>query len=166
MAPLPQLPTDNLYKFLALTGLVLVVTSGYLNFEALTKWEKVEFAFGRSADRALSRVKQASSVVDSFQNTRKADSALNALQSVFDSEKAVDDSIIKLHTTERAEWKALLETHFLDWMWYSGWVLPVSGFSLWYWKVQRFQDRQLAAQTVTDERKNRKGAIGGMHSQL
>ncbi|MDP4199477.1 MAG: hypothetical protein Q8922_02885 [Bacteroidota bacterium] len=158
MAPLPQLPTDNLYKFLALAGVALVLVSGYLQIQAGIVEDRWERDITSKTQILANEVKAMSDTYN--RDTAKADSAMLAQKPAWDLAVHRSDSILNEHLNEWWPWKLALETRVIDlWMWWIGWILTLGGFWLWYWKVQRFKDRKLKARTEARERKNVKAAF-------
>jgi hypothetical protein len=163
---LPNLPTDNLYKFLALFGLALLISSNVIYFL---------FA-DRLVDKAQTYLRDSSIVLYDQKMTRqdKTDIQIKLnelkiqLQSARVKEKQkilndiqIEQTIINTDTTKlegisktiidinyslNSEWfKA--QAAYVIWILYigtyGGLSLSIVGFILWYIKLQRYQDKLL-----------------------
>jgi hypothetical protein len=149
---LPQFPTDNMYKFMAIFGLTIalgsyVVVDWRVSNKALEKIsldrEKLKYETERSYDSDVMKaygdqideidkeknpdLKQISELTEIYDKTAQQ-YFQNEKNKVLDSEyKNVDDDIKLLNNA-------------LKYGIIVGSVLTVIGFILWYFKLQRYQD--------------------------
>jgi hypothetical protein len=114
---IPTPPTDNLYKFLAISGVILVAVS--LFTPAVVENE--------GQDRGTPLKKD---LTDFLKRTK--------------DESGHERELIKLIgdvVRHDLRYKQYIER--LSSLFYWGGGIAAVGFSLWYWKIQRFQDRIL-----------------------
>ncbi len=145
MITVPTLPTDNLYKFLALAGLVIVVLSDVLQnarmsainekLDALRVEAAGTDAESKSIDADLARGSALTSHERELLWQRRREHTLHLAES--GARLAIVDRLI----TEQHDiqvWSDVASA--------IGAVLMILGFGLWYHKVQVYQDRLLRAQ--------------------
>lgn len=162
-------PTDNLYKFVALTGFVLVIVS--LGLPLVTTWD-IERRVARTKAKArwsmtkmwvvAPKAERASNLVTKMNaaGDTASDSTVAAWQqeiealdlqrlsdrSQFERERLLDFiSELQDITADNAESKILLRrlkaiNRFTSIGLIVGLLLTISGFVLWYYKTQRHQD--------------------------
>ncbi len=160
---LPQPPTDNLYKFLAIGGLLIIVLPLYyiINREAVlnekirstlhgVKIDSIEWEFME---------KDAEKMYYSIDTTKLKDSPTYAI----DMRRTVDSLESKSRTRERATVKLAADTDFiissrkeLDKLEQIGLTIMIfglllsgAGFTLWYFRVQKYVDRALKEEAVS-----------------
>lgn len=164
----PSLPTDNLYKFIALSGFVLGVLSwGYLiiqidgqeiamveinaavdGIEAETESNAAGI---ESLARELGLSLTAEGIADNFKGDRadllklqlRAEAQALRLAAVKERRQNVrlrsDLEAAKLRRTKRLLWPLII-------LGTVGFGLSIFGFFLWYFRVQRYQDQVLKAE--------------------
>ena len=169
---IPTLPTDNLYKFMALAGLALYglgffYPSHYMeqtlreqaNVSAVLSKAEVK---GGEARRSGEDAKSAALAVDAALRRRESDKVLTRLAQQFSEVQrrhaaVVDelglllreaDSLRILNETSKARAESLVKVGNLVVPF--GAVVSILGFALWYVRVQRFQDALIARQSRTD----------------
>lgn len=111
MNGLPTPPTDNLYKFLAISGLVLLICAGFGLFLEVQRWEKLKYEDMRREylTNASEKTLMENQLLDlEGKQILRSNVALQGLASV----------------------GMLL-----------GMLVAVAGFVLWYWKAQQYQDQ-------------------------
>ena len=150
----PKLPTDNLYKFVALSGLVLLMGAGYLRITPQMQLHRDVAALNseitslnsisaRLADdvKSLAPDSKGPFIVNGvlYETTIEARAALHVKQ------LEVNDLAAKFRLQQEVL-KASSDN--LETLWYGtqaaqwlGFLLMVGGFTAWYFKVQRYQDR-------------------------
>ncbi len=149
---IPSLPTDNLYKFLAFSGLLLILISTLgapysklILMESLMKAstdleiykaevdflsEKTKILEDKKKNKTLSNSKLISATEDLRDNTHKIKISQIRATNAFSLEKA------KLESLEILEEYQLVGLVF-------GYLLASFGFVLWYAKVQKISDIRL-----------------------
>ncbi len=145
---IPTIPTDNLYKFMALTGVVLVIGSFILVwFKAERSQELLrEYKQGAALIEAKIEIAELSDLLD--QESRKRIGKSSELR----REVGVDRA--KLVVIEE-ELKLILEDKlmymvFLIVSQVVGFSLSIVGFKLWYERVQKYQDIILRRQGTSE----------------
>jgi hypothetical protein len=144
----PSPPTDNLYKFVAISGVVLLIG-------APVYWTSYELQLQeRETEAWASLIKQVSvpgeyffpPKADGTPEAAKAHEKWEALKRIVDAQEADNFRIRRrLHDLERFE--VLVTT--LAWTFgMLGLFLSMLGFRLWYVRVQRPQDRLLLKQAA------------------
>lgn len=123
--PIPSLPTDNIYKFMAIGGIILLLTGHFASFSAGTRTQEL-----------AAQVIQAKAIAEIYAKT--------------DSQKA--ELALAESMGAEAEWEFLLRAKwgYLAWLEFTFWaglLLSITGFVLWYFRVQRHLDKLLVAQT-------------------
>jgi len=140
---IPSPPTDNLYKFLAVSGVVLIVACMYQT--AINKEDLLEDWVRHSNEQ------KAESWARSLElfATGKPDARDMALLLIEQAKTAFSDESkqIKSHYEFRnAELKRRKE--IFDFGVNVGSVMGAVGFFLWWFRVQRFQDSQLRTDAI------------------
>ena len=130
---LPNLPTDNLYKFMALSGLFLIIFSFTL----------VLLQANRSQDihRELKRL---STIMElkNFQNERDKKLGENIVENLGQSRKLLEE--LKFILEQKPKYMAFFVIFMLI-----GVILSITGFQLWYSRVQRYQDILIKNQALS-----------------
>jgi hypothetical protein len=190
--PLPKLPTDNLYKFVALTGLTLIALAVYLTGRTAESMSEKLAPIARSTAVAKHKYEQLDKVFSAArqesEELRKATAALRAeFNAIVDdrdltlaqkkaravgiqerNDKLEERSLrlqgeMKPHEAEVDAASDLLaeagadlegvrpfrdETIWIERICWALYLLGVAcaawGFTFWYLKVQKFQDKALA----------------------
>jgi len=117
---LPSLPTDNLYKFMALSGIILIISSFFI--------------FWKQADRSQELLRELKAGL--------------ALENTYSDNRRSDLSNLKLKV-EELELLIKFRPWYIAFLLISqiiGWFLSIIGFRLWYSRVQKHQDIILAEQ--------------------
>jgi hypothetical protein len=127
-----SVPTDNVYKFAAIFGLVMVIASfwGIITQTSLTN----EIVLVSAPEIA----------------------SLEANQSPTPSEKAKLDMLKKRKEAAIEDRKGISD--LCSKMAGLGTAVSLVGFFFWYWMIQRHQDRLLKLQVIEAERKEREAA--------
>ncbi len=157
-----SLPTDSLYKFMAMSGLVILFISVFFPF-----YLKKQFVFklyDLRRDHNLTKTKIANlreefRILKASYMQTKADGGLGAEDLFQKSDKAIDEqkSIDILIENNECEVKKMeyLAGSVKMMNWFSaigiltGLTLTISGFSLWYIRLQIFVDGAVASGTVS-----------------
>jgi hypothetical protein len=134
MITLPSLLTDNLYKFIAISGLVLIVTS------AVIIW---------SHDKTLTSILQEQTRRTSLL-AAEGNKVINGQASVEQKKAEIAQTEAELESGYKVFDIALGTANFYGFLAIGlelvGLLATVIGFWLWYARVQVHQDRILAAQ--------------------
>jgi len=145
MLELPQPPTDNIYKFFAIFGLVLFLASGLLCWEQVQQRVLIESEIEHLSQQIAYNLKLPDSLIlDTGKVLRNA---------------SPEDKAKTTRINELKERRADLTVPF--WLLLavgmlgvaSGLVLMVKGFRLWYDRAQTYQDQVLRAQAENDAKK-------------
>ena len=153
---IPTIPTDNLYKFLALGGLLLVVTSVLFPFyqqtELSLKKNEVEVAFEKLSLKVEALNSRNKSLLDSEMNHGPPPKDIDEKQKIRDRE--YKEQKVEVEGKKRALiiFKEDLEfyLHYKIIGITVGGFLSLIGFILWYFLVQRPIDIKLRALNVID----------------
>ncbi|MGO8989285.1 MAG: hypothetical protein ACLQGU_14740 [bacterium] len=117
---LPGLPTDNLYKFMALSGIILIISSFYI------VWKHSD-----RSQQLLRELNASLAVENTNSDNRRSDL----------SDLKLKSEELKFILKEKPWYMTfLLISQFM------GLVLSIVGFRLWYLRVQKYQDIILAKQ--------------------
>jgi len=117
---IPSLPTDNLYKFMALSGIILIISSFYI------VW--------KHADRSQELLRELNAGL--------------AVENTYSDNRGSDLPNLKLKL-EELKFILKEKPSYMTFLLISqiiGWVLSIIGFVLWYLRVQKYQDIILAEQ--------------------
>ena len=136
---IPKIPTDNLYKFMAITGLIFFLSSpillGTLFYFTVMKITQIEYNF---------RILEAKAMVEETELKRRGDSSISP-------EKYLNLKTQLIDIRRKAQ-----ELNFLVSMGYiagiaiillgaGGLVATIYGFGLWFQRLQVFQDQKIRA---------------------
>jgi hypothetical protein len=180
MSPLPssieplKAPTDNLYKVVAISGLLLAVVTGYymasLIQEVRTRMIDVQGDLAildakvRWLDQQADSHDRALAVLEQMRRAGKTPSRalIEKSEREADALAAASRESQDLQTRIRGA-RARVHSYIELFQEYRRWFLAgtslgmgisILGFMLWYWKLQRHQDRALARSASTlDQRK-------------
>jgi hypothetical protein len=117
---LPSLPTDNLYKFMALSGIVLIISSSFI------VW--------KHADRSQELLREVNAGL-AVEKTNSDDQGSHLSNMKLKLEE------LKLILKDKPWYMAFLLISQII-----GGFLSIIGFRLWYLRVQKYQDIILAEQ--------------------
>ncbi len=149
-------PTDNLYKFLFIAGVLLTITGlvvpSYLQQQRL---ESSYILIKESAERNRSAILQLGTIAMNDPEMKDRQRRVEALQSMSQSVKEMDKSEKNFLAYEFKLRDEIVskQLHLLDWCIALGIGLILIGGILWYHKTQKYQDRMLIAQTKEIEEK-------------
>jgi hypothetical protein len=139
--PLPTFPTDNLYKFIALSGLticVLCLFAGLLSERDLAlRMAEIEGMI-RVADAEKQRF-DAAGIPLSTMEPRNAFIEQRLLRHLENLEKAGKANEISRELLRQQ----MLSRRWLGGGFIFGGIVAQIGFSLWYWRLQRYQDARV-----------------------
>lgn len=138
--PTPTVPTDNLYKFLAVFGLILAIFGTLIpNFLSLQyvednkqRWESFDKAYPQAEAiiKELPDVEPGMVMYRGKRHSRHTATLLEAWSVNSTQETYFDERLEHFN-------HAIKTSNLMTW---GGGLLSVLGFVLWYWKVQRYQD--------------------------
>lgn len=162
MLTVPTPPTDNLYKFMAFTGAILIVVSQVGPALALrqtidrisTFADETSKRVSEFADRQVSLNKEfaeARAKVKEWNDQARADDKFRS-ESLEYARRMADAPMEILKVKAEILSKSVspeLRSHLaaLQRCGYAGWALAATGFCLWWWKIQRLQDRILVSES-------------------
>jgi hypothetical protein len=140
-----NLPTDNLYKFMALAGLAIFVFMIYFSFmRGIELREKMnEILLERSilkveitqSERILTRLKENQNpTVEEFKDLIKIYSDIERRSAILEEKTSILNQLMD-YTDWLYNIRAILFIVSL--------FLTVLGFLLWYYRIQRYQDKAL-----------------------
>jgi hypothetical protein len=153
---LPSIPTDNLYKFMALTGVFMVVTMSVMLIFRLDQiaQQNTEVSLGKEA--LMYHTAQFQSQLDQAKKSGDPE-----LQKKFDEgyKPLIEESLRLRQKSDFADLSvastkrllSILPTVFI-----SGVLLATAGFVLWYLRLQRYQDRIVQKEALDAHKKNAK----------
>jgi len=139
--PVPPLPTDNLYKFMAIIGVVttalsILAPASVGRTIALQQFEiERDLSLLEAEQRRIETLPPEQEMAEHDQHAREL---RRNLEEVKYKNRVLEYSIWTLRL-----WKAAAAMGIVG-----GLLLSVSGFWLWYTRLQRFQDRALAEQAA------------------
>jgi hypothetical protein len=116
--PSPPLPTDNLYKFMAIAGIVAAISCAYFGINILLDLQESTWEVSAQTKVLLAR----------------GDAEAEEMEALVQE--------LELLRKKRDELEPLSE--FLAKVAGFSLALSVLGFILWYWRVQRFLDKELS----------------------
>ena len=148
-----QPPTDNLYKFMAVFGLVIIVTSAVLLQKSADSYidSSIEssYVFAKSVDASIADNHRRMALLDRLGEAAKAnDTALfNELKFQLNSSPLVSAQSPEWKKQERMSDVLLQRAEQAISLGFVGVLLgaglSIAGFRLWYLRVQRYLDQQL-----------------------
>ncbi len=166
---IPNLPTDNLYKFIALSGVIIMIASVvlYLNQynilrndinELETEEIKTnhEITYGEEDSKNLSKkvfglseriekIKNSKDEITIKQNTEELENELNRLTKITRSLKLNNELFgHKLKIAAKKNSTLFTITIFLSVFFLCGFFMAFGGFSKWYHFVQKISDEKIA----------------------
>ena len=152
---LPPLPTDSLYKFLALSGAVLFGLSLYLAVSLmkayLARYDKVAF----DADFLTARATWLTSRIEKAKASGKIEA--HELEYIIENMPMMEESRAAFNTAHDRlnawEKRARIVTIVLILLAVAGGSLAAFGFRLWYDRVQRYEDVILQERAATSKEK-------------
>lgn len=144
----PTLPTDNIYKFLALGGLVLLVIGIVLPWKM--DRDEIEWYWQQRfdvEDRLQSNIKYFTDLVSrsEFETEAERRKEMERLGDFFSARKSDELKKLTIRVNERWQMTDLRQLALKRTMWAGG-VITVIGFFLWWLMVQRHQDAILRAE--------------------
>lgn len=179
---LPNLPTDNLYKFMALSGILLSITSYVLFFsvfhfvldnslELRIDQNKLKFdqnilnneldLLNRETSIAATLVEKGD--IDTIESSQLIAKIQKEMLSIFEKSKSVDlslsnfdarASVIDIYNKEEN-----LAIDVMKFFSCFGFLISFLGFILWYAKLQRYQDQILAGEADKNKGKKRNNIV-------
>lgn len=134
MLTMPTPPTDSLYKFIAIAGLITVAGSVIIFYHDAVALFDRKAASEVEVDKLSHELMQLKlKMIEADVNQAAVlKTRLDYVQARFDAKAAVESDL-----------KARKPSPPIDMIVYTGLILTVSGFGLWWWKVQRLNDEIL-----------------------
>lgn len=142
---IPRIPTDNLYKFMALSGVLRFVVGfavlGYGMIRVTTSWHPVIAEArlrGARWQAALDQKNRSNAMIRSGGNRSRADALWDSATALQDSLKQTE-SLFKGREEERKDERDLLNIFVPAGIAVGviGVVVAVTGFGLWYARLQK-----------------------------
>ena len=153
----PSFPTDNLYKFLAIAGVLAILVSNYLTSVVMMSMQKM------TADETKETLRYEESRLwemiddvrldhdEKVERTRE----LENMKPSLDSRRVL--VIEQLHQRlDEIRTEAETQINMLGRLESVGFFITPIGFILWWWKVQRHQDRILRNEATGKSNKVKK----------
>ncbi len=146
-------PTDNLYKFLAIVGLIIMAASLYWPLDAVNTWGDKSLAYVQGKTNAHFD----QMLLDSDKKYTAATGKPTAKQlHVFEIRQLnINRQVAVLEPVGApiVEYRTLFKWSIQYWVciWVVGLVITLFGFWRWYYKLQKFQDKAAAVNPVTGE---------------
>lgn len=140
----PSLPTDSLYKFLAIGGILLIAVANYVSFQTTASMQDVRYKENQAhLARQLERINNAVDGVrkdheEKAERTRELKVALDSITQYGQMEMKDVQARIKEMETES---KALISK--MGWLNLLGFGIAGLGFVAWWFRIQRHQDETI-----------------------
>jgi hypothetical protein len=166
MLPLPSPPTDNVYKFASIAGLLLLAIG--LVLPSFIEQDRVENTFKLVKEAQERRIDYIFKLVEVVQKDKFIDSEEKLKKEMTRIDDSLREMMAKdghLLNAEIDRRNRITEKRLADLLYVRtiGALLMAVGFVLWYFRVQRHQDRILKAEVVkaetTKEEEKGKSAI-------
>lgn len=145
MLQVPTLPTDSLYKFLFVFGIVLIISSQFIGDHLLENYNQ---SLKKDTELIAEHVNKIDGlqqeIADKGLSTQKKDS----LQLLYKIEVASASRFMKRFEDQNSMDRYLVNSNVssLNFALYLGYTLALLGSILWYVKIQYIQDRILKLQ--------------------
>ena len=156
---IPNLPTDNLYKFVALVGFVLVLATIFISFMVTERFVERGHDYQATLESViLIRSELNDSLRAQIEASSKKNRDLSPKKSAYD-QREIDDVFAKSQIAKRnldhieRQMKAW-DIAFIVFL-VIGIAMQFVGFSLWYSRSQRYQDELLRLQVIAARRSKR-----------
>ena len=147
-----NVPTDNLYKFMSIFGIVLLITAftreelaqnRFVNagFELSRNTAQLEALLdGTSEDiRLNTRMREIKTLANNGMDVDDAIDGIRAIRSDVNNQ-SVDVAALKEDVIRLAYLKSERERLSNTWVHWLGWLFSIGGFVLWFFKVQTHED--------------------------
>jgi hypothetical protein len=146
--------TDNLYKFLAISGILIVIFSIYFTYTQRQKLEETIDQLSLDMLKVEVERKQIERVIDHLKNKEnRTDIEINETERLFHEVElrsmllvGRNQILVKLKKRQGA----LDKTGFVFIIW--GGLLAILGFVLWYIFVQRFLDKAVKYSSIQQDK--------------
>jgi hypothetical protein len=157
---LPNLPTDNLYKFLAIFGLIIFLGCSFISLDIKTEIEEADFKNGIhdynlkinnwrivNQDTIIEEREKINLIQDSLIRKDEMDKLDKSLDDGYEFIKAMTDSMAYQYQLNIPKLNKLKKTSiYLMGGQVAGILLMIFGFYLWYFRVQKISDAILKKQ--------------------
>lgn len=154
MLNLPSLPTDNLYKFIAIGGMLLFGAGIVL--PVVIEQEQFDLKLRRqleTEDRMRSSTFRIADIVNSerISDDAKRERVLKQIDESLHGVAKIERESLKGELAKREEWaeQRITELRAVSFV---GLGLTVAGFLLWYFRVQRYQDKLIQLDAMKAEK--------------
>lgn len=153
---MPNLPTDNLYKLIAITGLLLTVGAIVLSVVVTERFVEREHEYSESVDSLEVQVSGGRDALDRLAKSSGNSKSSAAIAEVSSALSRQENARVAVAKAERKFQHAERQAKFWDWTFVVlvsiGIFLQFLGFSLWYYRLQRYQDAQLKSEALAHRR--------------
>ncbi|WP_326999518.1 hypothetical protein [Comamonas testosteroni] len=144
----PAAPTDSLYKFMALTGLLLAVFCFFYPVQIANELKVTVIELDASVKKLKLSSAHASTVIELYNAKREttrltAEELVKLNEMVLTQNSAVEDknALLEKQTLLIESYKEIKK--YGDVGFWLGFLLSIFGFYFWYTRVQRHVDREL-----------------------
>ena len=152
---IPNLPTDNLYKFIALSGIVLIILSLVLPNVEVTKLENKQEESSLAVPALQKQINdlnlslsilESDTATTSMNKLSKQDLTklreriIELANKTYDARAEFDQNKIKSDSVGSSINKLSQELSFYSYLMNMGFVLMITGFILWYFRLQKYLD--------------------------
>ncbi len=129
---IPNLPTDSLYKFISILGLLFILLYNYIEYNRLIEFSKLRIEILTNIDSIKFEVEHNKKYhKGEFVHSKDASEILRTMQ----------DVSVKSKEMEYLEDEHEIIKNKINWLLYFGIVLMVVGVFFWYIKIQIHQDK-------------------------
>lgn len=141
----PEIPTDNLYKFMTIIGLIIIGLSfipmlytGNVYLKNVSTLAAMEAEFSMKSEILDSHTEELKKTEEFANQIKEQGLALIELETFRTRHNAYSDTVFKIGS------------HLTYFLWYLGLSLLLSGFFLWYIKLQKYNDIMLLMKVTSD----------------
>lgn len=159
MTPIPSLPTDNLYKFVALVGFFLSVGSAAAPTLIRYQRQNYENQIEVERDERFRKYLELQLKLMDGDPALRDPAARHAAQQKFTSDLAEEQRATAAWKIERRKRASESWVNVSKITLVVGLLMSLVGFPLWFTRVQRLQDRLLAMQLEKERAKPREKAV-------
>ena len=146
-----QIPQDNLYKFMAISGLASLLALIFYWYQSGSERVISVIDYAQEVEEVGIDLKYLDQELDYYRAIEKDEK--KAKWHYIQTMKAIDKRQVLRETSqdklEYAEGKAEIEGCIIVFLGVLSFVLMCLGFSLWYWRLQRYLDASISESAKT-----------------